>query len=231
MPSFDAGQTGTTPGVTILNTDGTTHTAHTTAGFTEPVTGSHIYRFAHPAPGTLLEFIFDALIGGVIYYASVWDDGITTMSARAGDAMTLTAAYDHTKDDVLTPLAEKASQASVDAIAADYAKAGEAATAVAGLATEANATANKNAVIAAMPDIPPPDVGTTITPATLDTDGHALGRVMPYGVVTAYVGTTAHYQFTADADGDFSYVLPDGSTWTLKARRAGYQTMTAEVAT
>ena len=213
-------------------------------------------------------------------------DGTTL--AATGDAMTLTEAYDHAKDDVLTPLAEKASQASVDAIpttplladdyiapdnatvaaiAADYAKTGEAATAVAGLndfdpvndtvarvtlvdtvtdvtediAAEVDFTATNEAIAAvaaavadvleAIPDIPPPDVGTTITPATLDTDGHALGRVMPYGVVTAYVGTTAHYQFTADADGDFSYVLPDGSTWTLKARRAGYQTMTAEVAT
>ena len=119
MPSFNT-QGGTTPGVTILNTDGTTHTAHTTAGFTEPVAGSHIYRFAHPAPGTLLEFIFDALIGGVTYYASVWDDGLTTIPARVGDAMTLTAAYDHAKDDVLTPLAEV--DTAVDGIAADYAR-------------------------------------------------------------------------------------------------------------
>ena len=231
MPSYDHGVSGLTGtiGVTVKYPDGTAYAARATAGITEPVAGTGVYHYDHPAAGTLLLFIFDGGVGTV--GGSCFDDGLTTIAARAGDAMTLTPAYDHTKDDVLTPLAEKASQASVDAIAADYAKAGEAATAVVGLATEATATANKNAVIAAMPDIPPPDVGTTITPATLDTDGHALGRVMPYGVVTAYVGTTAHYQFTADADGDFSYVLPDGSTWTLKARRAGYQTMTAEVAT
>lgn len=87
------------------------------------------------------------------------------------------------------------------------------------------------AIIGAMPDIPPPDVGATITPATIGAGGVALGRVMPYGVVTAYIGTTAHYQFTADADGGYSYVLPYGSTWTLNARRSGYKTMTAGVTT
>lgn len=51
--------------------------------------------------------------------------------AATGDAMTLTAAYDKAKDDVLTPLAVV--DGLVDAIAADYAKTGEAATAVATL--------------------------------------------------------------------------------------------------
>ena len=103
MPSFDAGQTGITPGVTILTTAGAVHTARATAGITEPVTGSGVYHFAHPDPGTLLLFVFDVGVGKV--GASVWDDGLTTIPARAGDAMTLTAAYDHAKDDVLTPLA------------------------------------------------------------------------------------------------------------------------------
>ena len=35
MPSFDAGQTGLTPGVTVLDTDGTVHTARTTAGLSK----------------------------------------------------------------------------------------------------------------------------------------------------------------------------------------------------
>ena len=108
MPSFDAGQTGITPGVTITRPDKTEYAARTTVGFTEVPAGSGSYDFAHPAPGTLLKFTFDALIGGVTYYASVWDDGLTTIPARAGDAMTLTAAYDAAKD--------AASQASVDAI-------------------------------------------------------------------------------------------------------------------
>lgn len=106
MPSFDAGQTGITPGVTILTTAGAVHTARATAGITEPVAGSGVYHFAHPDPGTLLLFVFD--IGDGEVGASVWDDGLTTIPARAGDAMTLTAAYDAAKD--------AASQASVDAI-------------------------------------------------------------------------------------------------------------------
>ena len=64
--------------------------------------------------------------------------------------------------------------------------------------------------------------GVTITPATLDTSGEVLGRVMPYGVVTVYHGEDAEYQFTADADGDYSYDLPAGSVWTLIARKSGY---------
>jgi hypothetical protein len=105
MPTYDhgvAGLTGTI-GVTVLNADGTAHDARATAGITEPVAGSGIYHFAHPHPGTLLLFIFDGGVGTV--GGSCWDDGLTTMPARAGDAMTLTAAYDAAKDDVLTPLA------------------------------------------------------------------------------------------------------------------------------
>jgi len=105
MPTYDhgiAGLTGTI-GVTIRNADGTSHDARTTAGITEPVAGSGIYHIAHPHPGTLLLFIFDGGVGTV--GGSCFDDGLTTMPARAGDAMTLTAAYDAAKDDVLTPLA------------------------------------------------------------------------------------------------------------------------------
>jgi hypothetical protein len=80
-------------------------------------------------------------------------------------------------------------------------------------------------------DFPPPDDGVAITQATLGTDGDPLGRVMPYGRITAYLGTVPHYQFDADADGDYAYTLPAGSAWTLVARRAGYRTMTTEVTT
>ena len=179
--------------------------------------------------------VTDPPMGGVVnwYESGVFQtsEAITQDDAAvAGDAMTLTAAYDAAKT--------AASQASVDAvdtvvdgIAADYAKAGEAAAAVVGLATEANATANKEAVLAAIPDIPPPDDGVAITPATLGTDGSPLGRVMPFGVVTVYLAGVARFQFDADGDGDYSYKLPAGSTWTLKARASGYRTMTTEVTT
>lgn len=79
MPSFDAGQTGITPGVTILTAAGAVHTARATAGITEAVAGSGVYHFAHPDPGTLLLFVFD--IGDGEVGASVWDDGITPQAA------------------------------------------------------------------------------------------------------------------------------------------------------
>lgn len=97
MPTYDHGVSGLTGtiGVTVRNADGTSHDARTTTGITEPVAGSGVYHIAHPHPGTLLLFIFDGGVGTV--GASVWDDGLTTMPARAGDAMTLTAAYDAAK--------------------------------------------------------------------------------------------------------------------------------------
>ena len=111
MPSFDAGQTGITPGVTILTTAGAVHTARATAGITEPVAGSGVYHFAHPDPGTLLLFVFD--IGDGEVGASVWDDGVSPQAAAqaaiVAEPATLTAAYDAAK--------AAASQASVDAVA------------------------------------------------------------------------------------------------------------------
>lgn len=71
--------------------------------------------------------------------------------------------------------------------------------------------------------------GTTITPATLGTDGEAIGQVPPYAAIYCYVSSTLHYRYDADADGDYSFVLPDGSTWTLRAVAAGYETTEAEV--
>ena len=341
MPSYDHGVSGLTGtiGVTVTYPDLTAYAARATAGITEPVAGSGVYHYDHPAAGTLLLFIFDGGVGKV--GASCFDDGLQGASATAlatvdtvvdavkaktdnlpaapaatGDAMTLTAAYDHAKDDVLTPLAVV--DANVDAILVDTD------TTIPGLLTTIDTVVDDilvdtgttlpatlttiegkvdtvdtvadailvdtgttlpatlttiegkvdtvdtvvdailvdtgtdipaalttidtvvdavlvdtgttipdaiAEVLAAIPDIPPPDTGTTITQDTLSTGDEAIGQVMPYGVITAYIGTVAHYQFTADADGDFSYVLPDGSTWTLIARRAGYKSMTAEVAT
>jgi hypothetical protein len=73
--------------------------------------------------------------------------------------------------------------------------------------------------------------GTTINQTTLDTAGIVLGRVMPYGTISVYLADTLRYQFDADADGDFSYLLPAGSIWTLTARHPGYRTTIATVST
>lgn len=86
-------------------------------------------------------------------------------------------------------------------------------------------------IIAALPEIPPPSDGVLITQDTISTTGQPLGRVMPYGKVTAYLAGVPHYQFTADADGDFEYTLPAGSTWRLVARGLGYRDTVSEVTT
>jgi hypothetical protein len=223
MPSFDAGQTGITPGVTITRPDKTEYAARTTVGFTEVPAGSGSFDFAHPAPGTLLKFTFDALIDGVTYYASVWDDGLTTMPARAGDAMTLTAAYDAAK--------EAASQTSVNAIpttpllAADYTAPDNAGIAAAKAAAEAAQVAAAVGYI---------DGDTLITQASLDTDGAAIGRTTAGATVTAYLAAdtgraTPKRQATADEDGDWSLYLTGGSTYTLVFAKSGYSEATAEV--
>lgn len=82
MPTFDAGQTGVAPGVTITRPDTTEYTARTTVGLTEVPAGSGSFDFAHPAPGTLLKFTFDVTLGGVTYYSTVWDDGLTMQATQ-----------------------------------------------------------------------------------------------------------------------------------------------------
>lgn len=159
-------------------------------------------------------------------------DGTTL--AATGDAMTLTGAYDNAKDDVLTPLAEKASQASVDAIpttplladdyiapdnatvaaiAADYAKTGEAAAAAAGLATEANATANKAAVLAAVAAGEPADLGTdTCTLTIKDADGDVVTDARVY-VSSDEAGTIRSATKVTNALGQVAFDLTDGDTF------------------
>jgi hypothetical protein len=73
--------------------------------------------------------------------------------------------------------------------------------------------------------------GVTITQASLGTDGRSIGRVQPYAVVTVYRAGVAEYQFDADPDGDFSYELPAGATWILRARAPRYRDAMAEVTT
>jgi hypothetical protein len=124
-----------TAGVTILNADGTAHTARATAGISELVAGTGVLYVAHPAIGTPLIFVWDKGVGtlgasetttgvydtlgfieytepgeGVTLAEAVLDvkektDNLPASPAAVGSAMTLTAAYDAAKDDVLTPLA------------------------------------------------------------------------------------------------------------------------------
>lgn len=99
-------------------------------------------------------------------------------------------------------------------------------------AGQAALDAARDAIIAAIPDIPPPDDGVEITQDTIGTDGQPIGRVQPYAEVTVYRDGASEHQFQADADGDFGYKLPEGSVWVLIARRPPqYLPMTAEVAT
>ena len=194
MPTFET-QGGTSPGVTILAADGTVHTAHTTAGFTEAVTGSGVYNYPHPSPGTLLEFVFDAAFAGTAYYASVWDDGLSPQGAAEAAIVAqpaiLTSEYDHAKDDVLTPLALTA--------------------------TEANATANKDEILASITPLVP-DIGIEVTQDSVGTDGIPLGVVMPFGMILVQnPDRTVTYRVYADADGEYHFKLPEGSVWTLTA--------------
>lgn len=78
-----------------------------------------------------------------------------------------------------------------------------------------------------------PTAGVTITPTTVGTDGLAIGQVMPYGKITAWLNGVAEWRFDADADGDFEYTLPAGSVWTLiaKAPAGDYEDAVAEVST
>jgi hypothetical protein len=124
MPSFDAGQTGITPGVTITRPDATEYAARTTAGITEPVAGSGVYHFAHPDPGTLLLFVFDQGVGTV--GASVWDDGITPQAAaQAAIVAEAVSTFNATTDPVEV--------GNIAEVQAGLATTGEAATAVATL--------------------------------------------------------------------------------------------------
>ncbi|MFA5248801.1 MAG: hypothetical protein WC415_06360, partial [Patescibacteria group bacterium] len=132
---------------------------------------------------------------------SCWDDGLTTMPARVGDAMTLTAAYDAAKDDVLTPLAVV--DGKVDAAAAAAAVGyidGDTLITQATLDTGGAAIGRTTA-------------GATVT-AYLAAD---TGRATP------------KRQATADEDGDWSLYLTGGSTYTLVFAKSGYSEATAEV--
>ena len=84
MPTFDAGQSGLvgTIGVTVLNPDGTEHTARTTAGVTEPVAGSGVYHLA--SPGTDLTLVWDMGVG-TIGASATTDPGVAEIKMVTDD--------------------------------------------------------------------------------------------------------------------------------------------------
>lgn len=134
---------------------------------------------------------------------------------------------------------------TVGNIPSDYAKTGEATTAVSTLGEPLQAEdyvvpptpSEIDAALSATHGVGSwgrgvVETGVTIEPTTLGTDGLPLGKVMPYGEITVYLGGEAHYSFKADADGDFSFKLPEGSIWTLVASNPPkYRTTSAEVST
>ena len=66
MPFYDAGVSSLTPGVTVLNADGTVHVARSTAGITEPVAGSGVYYVADHDTTIHLEYLWDNGTAGTI---------------------------------------------------------------------------------------------------------------------------------------------------------------------
>jgi len=103
-----------------------------------------------------------------------------------------------------------------------------------GYAVVSNATYGNAALKTGIDAIPiDPTEGVTITPATIGTDGLPIDLVMPYGKITAWLDGSPEWRFEADADGDFSYVLPTGSIWTLiaKAPEGDYEDAIATVST
>ena len=64
---------------------------------------------------------------------------------------------------------------------------------------------------------------STITEATLDTDGVALGPVDAADVlVSAYSGATLVSTARSEGDGGFRLPVPPSATYTLRASRVGY---------
>ena len=214
MPSFDAGQTGITPGVTILTTAGAVHTARATAGITEPVAGSGVYFLAHPDPGTLLLFVFDGGVGTV--GASVWDDGVQL--APKSTALS-NATWTNTKAGYIdAAISDTATQASVDALGSpmqtgDATVAGMdakldvigAATAIAG-----DVTINETTRLDAGGNIVASPLGTAIGPVTIE--GVATGGIS----VTAYLTgtlTNPKRRCESESDGGWSLGLTPGATY------------------
>ena len=111
MPSYDHGVTGLTGtiGVTIYAANASLYQARTASGITEPVAGTGVYHYAHPAAGTLLLFIFDGGVGTV--GGSCFDDGLddsVLYKARVNKRVVTASADIVYDDDDLTPLITQA---------------------------------------------------------------------------------------------------------------------------
>jgi hypothetical protein len=106
----------------------------------------------------------------------------------------------------------------VDGIAADYAKTGEAAAAITGIPASVDIRLSETHGGGSW-ESNQPTTGALVTPLSVGDDGLPLGRIMPYGTISVYLGAELHYRFDkiADADGDFVLTLPYGATWTLVA--------------
>lgn len=155
MPTFDAGATGLTPGVTILDAAGAEHVARSTAGITEPVAGSGVYLVAEHDAAATLTYVWDVGVGGVAASETLYA-GRGVIPAAVGAAMTLTSPYD---------AAKTAAAPGANMVATNMVAAAPDATAVQGAAaaaltaydppTRAEATTDKEAVIAVLPAAAP----------------------------------------------------------------------------
>lgn len=128
-----------TVAVTILNADGSSYAARTTAGITEPIAGSGVYAVADPDPTLTLTFIWDEGAGGLG----------TSETLYAGRGSTASDVADAVRTDLTPELAH------LDADVSDAVAAPGLALAAYDPPTRAEATADKEAVleaIAALPD-------------------------------------------------------------------------------
>jgi len=252
MPTLDttAGQVGSI-GVTILAADGSVHVARTTAGITEVAAGT--YFVADHATDVRLGYRWD--FGGIT--STDWRDPVPTFSGTVNVAAPIVPAPIVTTDtstiealiaaipapvvNVPTPTftGTVSAPAFAGTVNAPAVNTDALATALAPLmptpiVTGGGAlTSEQAAHLMAIPTTggSQPTEGITITPLTKGTDGAPLGRVMPYGTVKVYLGNVARYQFDADADGDYTYILPVGSVWRLVAKHPLYVDCFGEVST
>ena len=88
MPTFDAGISGLTGtvGCTILDSAGSVHVAHTTAGITEPVAGSGVYSIAEHDAAATLTYVWNtgagAISGSETLYAGRGDDAAILLALK-----------------------------------------------------------------------------------------------------------------------------------------------------
>lgn len=243
-----------TSGLALNNLDAAISTLPSAAGIADAVWDEDIYN-AHTTMNTGGRFLKDTYINAGYLWGVIGGIGVSAATFKSAIATAVWAATDRTLTAFGTLVADiwayatrsltdksgfAPSASDIDTQLSGTHGAGawtDTATDLTGIARKDDVDAAQGAIIAAMPDVPPPDDGKTITPATVGTDGNPIGRVMPLGRIRVYRAGVLEYEFDADAEGDFSYVLPFGiplgtSTWTLRASRPGlYRDTMAEVAT